>query len=48
MTILETQPEAPARDPLDAQAMKVNRRQTRTLRLFEPSLIRMASRPIRS
>src|SRR3954470_6000765 len=33
----------PKRDAADAQAFKLQRRSTRTLRLFEPALVRMAS-----
>ena len=35
--------QAPARDPADARAFKIQRRQTRKLRLFEPALVRMAT-----
>ena len=34
---------APGRDVDDAQAFKLQRRQTRRLRLFEPTLVRMAA-----
>src|SRR5579883_930817 len=42
MSLLAT-PQAPERKPTDAQAMKLQRRQTRRLRLFEPALVRMAA-----
>jgi len=40
---LETEVGAPQRDAADAQAFKLQRRQTRKLNLFEPSLVRMAT-----
>ncbi len=39
----ETFPKAPPRTPSDADGMKIRRRSTRTLKLFEPSLVRMAA-----
>jgi K+-transporting ATPase ATPase B chain len=39
---LEMQELAPTRGPADVTALKLQRRQTRTLRLFEPALFRMA------
>ena len=33
----------PERAAADAQALKLQRRQTRRLRLFEPALVRMAT-----
>jgi K+-transporting ATPase ATPase B chain len=42
MSLLTT-PQAPELKPTDAQAMKLQRRQTRRLRLFEPALVRMAT-----
>jgi K+-transporting ATPase ATPase B chain len=44
MNTMDIQPEAPIRDPADAQALKITRRQTRKQRLFEPSLMKMATR----
>src|SRR4051812_38355979 len=40
---VDTQLAAPVRDPSEAQAFKLQRRTTRKLRLFEPSLVRMAT-----
>jgi K+-transporting ATPase ATPase B chain len=40
---LLTPTQAPERTPSDVQAMKLQRRQTRRLRLFEPALVRMAT-----
>src|SRR6516164_2076440 len=42
MTLLAPVP-IPDRPPLEAQALKLNRRHTRRLRLFEPSLVKMAA-----
>ena len=40
---IETPQMAPTRAPSEAQGLKTNRRQTRTQRLFEPALVRMAT-----
>src|SRR6516165_10818581 len=40
---LDTQVELPKRAPADAQTFKMQRRQARTLRLFEPALVRLAT-----
>src|SRR4051795_13379790 len=40
---LDTEIAAPSRDAADVKAMKLQRRTTRTLRLFEPALVRMAT-----
>ncbi len=42
MTLL-TPSQIPDRPPIDAQALKLNRRHTRRLRLFEPALVKMAT-----
>jgi potassium-transporting ATPase ATP-binding subunit len=42
MTLLTT-PQAPAPPAIDSQALKLNRRHTRRLRLFEPALVKMAA-----
>ncbi len=42
MTLLTPTP-IPERTPPEAQAMKIQRRQTRRLKLFEPALVRMAT-----
>src|SRR5262245_8492568 len=39
---LETEVGLPTRAPADAQAFKIQRREARRLRLFEPTLVRMA------
>ena len=44
MSIVTEEAAAPPRDPADAQALKLQRRGTRKLRLFEPALIRMATK----
>ena len=41
---IQIEPEAHVVDSVDLQARKVNRRNTRKLRLFEPSLVKMAVR----
>lgn len=40
---VETRVELPTRDPSEAQSLKVQRRQARRMRLFEPALVRMAT-----
>ncbi len=40
---LETEVRPPKRDHSDAQAYKMQRRQARTLRLFDPAMVRMAT-----
>ncbi|MDR3639302.1 MAG: potassium-transporting ATPase subunit KdpB [Isosphaeraceae bacterium] len=39
----DTRAGAPQRTPSDAQALKLHRRQARTLRLFDPEMVRMAT-----
>jgi potassium-transporting ATPase ATP-binding subunit len=41
---IQIEPEAQVVDSVDLQARKINRRNTRKLRLFEPSLVKMAVR----
>src|SRR5215472_15117271 len=40
---IDTEVGAPKRSAAEAQTFKIQRRQARTLRLFEPSLVRMAT-----
>ena len=46
MSLADSDAVCPSGPPIDAQALKLQRRQTRRLKLFEPALVQMATWPI--